>query len=87
MVRYSIRLIDGEGYGVYVAKFNKCVAVLRSRAQAQQWIVDRYRQTRTSKRKLEIIQQLADMSKDGWKNARPCDYEPLEQELREIEGR
>jgi len=32
-----------------------------------------------------IVSLLSDMSKDGWRHALPCDYEPLEKELREIE--
>lgn len=37
------------------------------------------------KRRSVIIKELSDMSRDGWKNARPTDYLPLEAELREIE--
>jgi hypothetical protein len=37
-------------------------------------------------RRSEIIRQLCELSRNGWANARPCDYEPLERELREIEG-
>lgn len=37
------------------------------------------------KRRIEIIKQLSDLSKNGWANARPCDYEPLERELRELQ--
>lgn len=29
----------------------------------------------------EIIKQLSEMSRDGWKNAKPYDYQPLEEEL------
>lgn len=38
-------------------------------------------------RRTAIIKELSDLSRDGWASARPCDYEPLERELREIEGR
>jgi hypothetical protein len=40
-----------------------------------------------AKRRTEIIKALADLSKKGWANARPCDYEPLERELRALEAR
>jgi hypothetical protein len=39
------------------------------------------------KRRDEIIGQLVELARNGWANARPCDYEPLEKELRKIEGR
>lgn len=42
---------------------------------------------RDKQRRTEIIRQLAELSRNGWANARPCDYEPLERELREIEAR
>lgn len=35
-------------------------------------------------RRISIIKQLSDLSRDGWSNARPCDYEPLEAELRAL---
>lgn len=38
-------------------------------------------------RRRAIIAQLVELSRKGWANARPTDYEPLERELREIEGR
>ena len=42
--------------------------------------------TKTRKtRRSEIIRILSDLARDGWANARPCDYQPLEKELREIE--
>lgn len=37
------------------------------------------------KRRSEIIKTLSDLSRNGWANALPCDYEPLEKELRELE--
>ena len=37
-------------------------------------------------RRHAIINQLSDLSKDGWRHAKPCDYQPLERELREIEA-
>lgn len=37
-------------------------------------------------RRSAIIAELCRMSRDGWQNARPCDYEPLERELRELES-
>lgn len=42
---------------------------------------------KTSKRRSEIIRRLSELSRNGWQNALPCDYEPLERELREIEAR
>lgn len=33
-----------------------------------------------------IRSELVRMSRDGWKNAKPEDYQPLERELREIEA-
>jgi hypothetical protein len=39
------------------------------------------------KRRDEILSQLVELSRNGWRNARPSDYEPLERELREIETR
>jgi hypothetical protein len=40
---------------------------------------------RDLKRRSEIIRELCNLSRDGWANAKPCDYEPLERELRELE--
>lgn len=40
-----------------------------------------------NKRIIEIYDQLCKLSKDGWANARPCDYEPLERELRQLLAR
>lgn len=37
------------------------------------------------KRRSEIIRQLSDLSKGGWRGARYEDYAPLEAELRKIE--
>lgn len=39
------------------------------------------------KRHSEIIRALSDLSRDGWKGARPDDYLPLEAELARLEGR
>lgn len=39
-------------------------------------------QARPSKRRLQIIRMLCDLSRNGWVNAKPEDYEPLEAELR-----
>jgi hypothetical protein len=36
-------------------------------------------------RRNQIIRQLANLSRDGWNNAMPSDYLPLEAELRRIE--
>lgn len=36
------------------------------------------------KRRLEIIRELSDLSKDGWSRARFEDYAPLEDELRTL---
>ena len=38
-------------------------------------------------RRTEIIRELSRLSRNGWRAAKPCDYEPLEAELREIEER
>lgn len=40
-----------------------------------------------AKRRSEIIRLLSELSRNGWRDARPCDYEPLERELRSLEGR
>lgn len=39
---------------------------------------------RFNARKAAIIRQLADLSRNGWANATPADYEPLEAELRSM---
>jgi hypothetical protein len=36
-------------------------------------------------RRSAIIAELSRLSRDGWANARPCDYQPLEAELRALE--
>jgi hypothetical protein len=41
--------------------------------------------TKNQKRRSEIIRELCELSRLGWQNAKPCDYEPLEKELRELE--
>lgn len=38
-----------------------------------------------AKRRSEIIRQLSELSRNGWENARPSDYQPLERELSEID--
>lgn len=38
-----------------------------------------------SDRKSEIVRALSELSRRGWDRARPCDYEPLERELRALE--
>lgn len=43
-------------------------------------------ETKTTKRRREIVAQLAELSRNGWENARPCDYEPLEQELADLDA-
>ena len=40
---------------------------------------------RNIKRRSEIIRELCRLSRNGWRDAKPCDYEPLERELRELE--
>ena len=37
-------------------------------------------------RKLAIINQLSELSRNGWKNAKWYDYQPLERELRALES-
>jgi len=39
------------------------------------------------KRRSQIITELSNLSRDGWKNARSCDYEPLEAELRVLNAK
>lgn len=34
-----------------------------------------------------IIGELCKLSRDGWANARPCDYQPLELELKQLESK
>lgn len=41
---------------------------------------------RRAKRRAEIIRQLCELSRNGWRDAKPSDYEPLERELREIDN-
>lgn len=36
-------------------------------------------------RRIDIIKQLSDLSRDGWRLARHEDWEPLERELREMD--
>ena len=36
-------------------------------------------------RRAVILKELSTMSRLGWHNAKPCDYEPLERELRRLE--
>jgi hypothetical protein len=43
--------------------------------------------TKNQKRRSEIIRELCKLSQGGWQNAKPCDYEPLEAELKKLEGR
>jgi hypothetical protein len=35
-------------------------------------------------RRRKIIAQLCELSCNGWRNAKPCDYQPLEAELRRL---
>ena len=37
------------------------------------------------KRRSIIVHQLCEMSREGWKNAKMSDYQPLEAELRTLE--
>lgn len=41
--------------------------------------------SKTAKRRSEIVRQLADLSRDGWANARPEDYRELEAELHDLD--
>ena len=43
--------------------------------------------TKTAKRRTEIIRELSRLSHNGWKNAMPCDYQPLERELDALQNR
>lgn len=38
-------------------------------------------------RRISLINQLSDLSRDGWAHAKSCDWEPLEKELRELEAK
>ena len=38
-------------------------------------------------RRRAIIAELSRLLRDGWANARPCDYPPLEAELKTLESR
>lgn len=40
--------------------------------------------TKLERRRGEIVQELSRISRNGWQNARPEDYKPLERELHEI---
>lgn len=40
--------------------------------------------TNKAKRKAVILKSLSDLSRDGWANARPEDYKPLEKELESL---
>jgi len=40
-------------------------------------------QVKPSKKRSLVIAELTRLSRDGWKDAKPCDYEPLERTLRE----
>ena len=42
--------------------------------------------TKARRRRLATIHVIADMSRDGWKNARFEDHAPLEKETRELEA-
>lgn len=42
---------------------------------------------RELERRRVIRAQLCELSKDGWRHAKPCDYEPLERELRQLDDR
>lgn len=41
--------------------------------------------TKTTERRREIVRQLSELSRNGWQNAIPADYEHLERELHEID--
>jgi hypothetical protein len=45
------------------------------------------RKVKLINRKRELIRQLSDLSRNGWRLAKPYDYLPLEAELREINKR
>lgn len=45
------------------------------------------RKTAPQKRRSALIAELSRLSRDGWAHARPEDYQPLEAELRTLEGR
>jgi len=37
------------------------------------------------KRRAAIVTELCKLSRNGWRDAKPCDYQPLEAELRTLE--
>jgi hypothetical protein len=41
--------------------------------------------SKQKRRRIELIKQLSDLSRNGWAHARFEDYTPLEKELRELE--
>lgn len=41
--------------------------------------------SKKQQRRISIIKMLSDLSRNGWANARPEDYLPLEKELRELD--
>jgi hypothetical protein len=43
--------------------------------------------TAARKRMIAIINQLSDLARNGWRDALPCDYQPLEAELRVLQSR
>jgi hypothetical protein len=38
-------------------------------------------------RRSAIIRELSDLSRNGWSQARPCDYQPLERELEALNAK
>lgn len=41
--------------------------------------------SKKQKRRIELIKALSDLSRNGWANAKPYDYQPLEAELAKLE--
>jgi hypothetical protein len=39
---------------------------------------------KTQARRSFLIGELCKLSRNGWANAKPCDYEPLERELKQL---
>ena len=45
-----------------------------------------HQRVKQDKRRSAIIRELSKMSRDGWRDARSYDYQPLERELHQING-
>jgi hypothetical protein len=48
------------------------------------WAGEHMKPVNPRRRRSQIISQLCELSRNGWASAKPCDYEPLERELRKL---